>query len=247
MLVCDRSTSSTCDEVKVEAAALAFLGSNPPPGSTFTVLATGCDVGDVTVVLELRVPRRWGGGVASRKRRWRRESEELIADLILPPLSDCSGIVATLWKSGRALAEANGHGQLILVSDLREVSAALGFNFEREVPKPSAFVKKLREEGLLPDLSGSDSYVCGVHDRRNPDGTPWTARQSQTLREAWQAAFAAMGLPGAVLREECRFEDLFRRSKDADSLRRARSSLPPALTPSPHRSNRPVRNDQEDR
>ena len=207
--LCDRSSSSgTCTEDSVRREADAFLEANPSPGSRFTVLIVGCGIEDVARQYEIRVPDRWGRGAVKKKRGWQEEERRRLATLVLPAVNQCSDVSAGLWRAARLLAErTNSIRQLVVISDLREVSHSLGINFERKVSAPADFVAKLRAAQLLADLSGVQMRVCGVHDRATPDAPTWTARKAQQLHLAWTAALAAMGNPDVRMTESCDFRN----------------------------------------
>ena len=204
VVVCDRSTSASCDEGAVRALATEFLSSSPPPDSTFEVLATGCGVQDVDLVFRIEIPSRWGAGVARKRRAFADAERARLDALMLPGLRRrCSAIAAAVWKAGRLLAErSSGDKRLTVVSDMREASRDLGVNFESRLPAPKDFVARLRAHDLLADLSQVRVVAFGVHDRATPDSPKWTATQSRRLAEVWDVAFAAMGANHVRLREE---------------------------------------------
>lgn len=206
IFVCDRSDSAWCSVELVRSGVRAFLAGNPPPGSQLTVLATGCDTDDLTESYEVSVPSRWGAGVASKKRSWRKSEEERLASLQLPPVRTCSGLVEALWYAGRMFAERGiVNKRLVLVGDLRQVSQGLAVNFERWIPSPEKFLKQVKAQRLLPNLGGVVVEVYGVHSHPTPDGRPWTAKQAAELRAVWERAFAAMGVASLLIRERCPF------------------------------------------
>jgi len=207
VLVCDHSTSSACEEASVRNAARAML-ARPVPGSRFETLLVGCGSDDIARPLLLGVPARWGSGAAQKRRAWIEAEERHLENLRLGRRERCSGIVSALWQAARILKESNlPVKEIELNSDLREVSPETGFNLERSIPAPSAFVGKLREQGVLPNLANVDIVVCGVHDNASPDTKRWTARQSAALRAAWTAAFSAMGVRDVELGERCPWDE----------------------------------------
>jgi hypothetical protein len=203
-LLCDPSSSSICDVTAVRAAAESFLSENNPPGSIFEAWTLGCDVGDVTKVISIKVPLTWGKGVAKRRREWQQTERARLKELTLPPTTRCSAVSAGIWSIGRLIKERSGFTpRFTLLSDLREVYGP--FNFERRIPAPKQFVDWLRKKNLLADLRGVEVRVCLVHNGRTPDSPSWNAKMSQQRDDAWTAAFEAMGAPGVRLTESCPF------------------------------------------
>lgn len=206
-VVCDRSTSASCDEQTVRAAALKFLAENGPPGSVFEVYVVGCDLGDVSKAYAIQAPAAWGKGAAKRKKQWRDLERERLKALTLPPINNCSAVAASVWQVAKLLREHEGFTKrLRLISDLREVYPPLHLNFEKRIPSPRQFVEKLQKANLLADLNGVELSTCGVHDRRTPDAPRWDAEKSDQRDDAWSAAFDAMGAHGVRFRETCSFD-----------------------------------------
>ena len=207
VVLCDRSSSAAvCDEPAVRQAAMAFLDGSPQPGSRFELVVVGCATDDVARLYAIEVPGRWGRGAVRKRRRWYEEERQRLERLELPAVNRCSAIAAGIWRGSRILAERPGtERRLVVISDLREVDRSLGINFERKVPAPGEFVRKLRSAELLGELSTVKTTICGVHDRATPDAPAWTARRAQQLRLAWNEALTAMGAPGVPLTETCDF------------------------------------------
>ncbi len=204
VMVCDRSSSADCSEEVVALAGASFLDRNPPGASRFEVRSLGASLHDVRALIEIVLPDQWGAGMREKRRRFNHAQLDRFMALKLPPVVEQSAVAAAVWKAGRVLQERRAlHQELVIVSDMREVSAVA--NFERSVPGPDQWVKILRKTGLLGDLSGVVVTVCGVHDRTVAGMQPWTPDKSEALRAAWAKAFAAMGAPGVALTEACDF------------------------------------------
>jgi hypothetical protein len=158
----------------------------------------------VLSVYRIDVPSAWGKGAARKKALWKASEEHRLCGLVLPIRGRSSAVAASLWRAARILRERDGFDRrLLIVSDLREVDAALKANFERKVLAPREFVKRLQQSCLLADLTQVEVRVCGVHDLATRDVPSWTAAQSVRLRDTWRAAFAAMGVPDVKLLERC--------------------------------------------
>ena len=192
--LCDHTTSSRCDEQSVRRAAHNFL-KNLVPGSRFTVVTVACTSDQVETVYEINVPTRWGSGASQKRRAWLEAEEAHLESLRLRRPERCSGVIGSIWRVGRLLQESERPVKELLVdSDLREVSPELGFNFEKSVPSAEAFLARIKEKGLLPDLRGVRLVIYGVHDDSSPDSRRWTSQQAADLRAAWSAVFRAAGV-----------------------------------------------------
>jgi len=205
--LCDHTTSSRCDEESVRKAARSFI-AHPEPGSRFEVMVIGCGSDDAETIDVITVPERWGSGATQRKRAWIEAEERHLGNLRFKRPQRCSGIVGGIARAARRLHEGDQSGKQLLVdSDLREVSAETGFNFERSIPSPSAFVETVKERGLLPDLRGIGLMLCGVHADSMPDARHWSARQTIALHAAWSAFFRAAGVDHIEFLEKCPWEN----------------------------------------
>jgi hypothetical protein len=204
--LCDHTTSAHCDEQSVRKAARGSLKA-PVPGDRFTVLSVACTSDQVETLYETIVPT-WGGGVARKRRAWIEAEEEHLESLHLRRQEHCSGIVGSIWRASRLLQESKRPIKVLIInSDLREVSAELGFNFEKAIPAPDVFVTRIKEKNLLPDLHGVTVTLSGVHDEVSPDSRRWTSQQSTALRAAWSEAFRAMGVSGVEFRNAAPMEN----------------------------------------
>ena len=204
--LCDHTTSSRCDEESVRKAAHPFI-ARPEPGNRFEVVVVGCGSDDADTVGVISVPERWGSGATQKKRAWMEAEERHLGDFRLSRPRRCSGIVGGIARTARRLHEGNRPFKKLLVhSDLREVSTETGFNFERSVPLPSAFVEAVRERGLMPDFRGIEVTVCGVHADSTPDARRWSAKQAIALQAAWAAYFQAAGVQHVQFLERCPWE-----------------------------------------
>jgi hypothetical protein len=204
--LCDHTTSSRCDEQSIRRAAHNFL-KNLVPGSRFTVVLVACTSDQVETVYEINVPLHWGSGAAQKRRAWLEAEEAHLESLHLRRPERCSGIVGSIWRVSRLLQESERPvKELFVNSDFREVSAELGFNFEKEVPSPAAFLARIREKNLLPDLREIRVVIYGVHDDASPDSRRWTSQQAAALRAAWTAAFKAMGVDNVEFRAAAPWE-----------------------------------------
>jgi hypothetical protein len=205
--LCDHTTSSRCDEESVRKAIHLFI-ARPEPGSRFEVMVVGCGSDDADTVGIITAPERWGSGAAQKKRAWMEAEERHLDDFRLKRPQRCSGIVGGIARAARRLHEGGRPDKKLLIhSDLREVSTETGFNFERMVPLPAAFVEAVRERGLLPDLRGIEVTVCGVHPDSTPDARHWSARQTLALRAVWSAFFRAAGVQHVDFLEKCPWEE----------------------------------------
>jgi hypothetical protein len=206
VLLCDHTTSSRCDEESVRKAARPFI-TEPVPSSRFEVVIVGCGSDDTEIVYEIVVPERWGSGATQKKRAWIEAEERHLGSLRFKRPQRCSGIVGGIDRSVRRLRESKREKKMLLVdSDLREVSTETGFNFERSIPSPPAFVEAARQHGLLPDLRGIDVVSCDVHADSTPDARRWSAKQANALHAAWAAYFSAGGAGHVEFLERCPWE-----------------------------------------
>lgn len=204
--LCDHTTSSRCDEESVRKAVRPFI-RHPEPGSRFEVMLVGCGSDDAETIYEIRVPERWGAGATQQKLAWIEAEERHLDNLRLRRPQRCSGIVGGIDRATRRLHESDQPDKKLLVdSDLREVSTETGFNFERSIPSPSAFVETVKEHGLLPDLRAITVVVCDVHDDSTPDARHWSAKQTIALQAAWSAFFRAAGVDHIEFLEKCPWE-----------------------------------------
>jgi hypothetical protein len=206
LLVCDGTTSARCDEQSVRKSALSFL-KKPIPGSRFTVLAVGCGSDEAEAILQISVPLSWGSGAAEKRRAWQEAEARHLDDLHLRRPRRCSAVVGTIWRGSRMLQESTKPvREMWIDSDLREASPETGLNFEKSIPSPEEFVRRIRERGLLPDLRGIRVLVYHVHDDQSPDSRRWTSQQAAALRAAWAAAFKAMGAENVECRSAAPWE-----------------------------------------
>jgi hypothetical protein len=207
LLVCDDTTSARCDEQSIRKAALSFL-KKPIPGGRITVLTVGCGSDEAEAILQITVPLSWGSGAAEKRRAWQEIEGRHLDDLRLRRPQRCSAIIGTIWRGSRMLQESTKPVKEMLIdSDLREASPESGLNFERAIPTPEAFVQRIRERGLLPDLRGIRVIVYHVHDDQSPDSRRWTSQQAVALRAAWAAAFKAMGVENIEFRSAAPWEE----------------------------------------
>ena len=206
LLVCDHTTSSRCDEQSVRKAAQQLL-KNPVPGSRFTVINVACTGDQVETVYQIVVPSRWGSGVAKKRRAWLEAEQAHLESLRLRRPERCSGIVGSIWRGSRLLQESERPvKELLIDSDLREVSAELGFNFEKAVPSPQAFLARIREKSLLPDLREIRVVIYDVHDDVSPDSRRWTSQQAAALRADWLEFLKAAGVEHVEFRATAPWE-----------------------------------------
>jgi hypothetical protein len=204
--LCDHTTSSRCDEESIRKAAHPFI-AHPEPGSRFEVMVIGCGSDGAEIIYEITVPERWGSGATQKKRAWIEAEERHLGNLRLKRPQRCSGIVGGIARAASRLHEGGqGEKKLLVDSDLREVSAETGFNFERSIPSPSAFVETVKERGLLPDLRAITVVVCDVHADSTPDARHWSAKQTIALQSAWSAYFRAAGVDQVEFLERCPWE-----------------------------------------
>lgn len=204
--LCDHTTSSRCDEESVRKAVHPFI-THPELGSRFEVMVIGCGSDDAETVDAITVPERWGAGATQKKRAWIEAEERHLGNLRLKRPQRCSGVVGGIARAARRLHEGvQGEKKLLVDSDLREVSTETGFNFERSIPSPSAFVDTVKERGLLPDLRAIAVVVCDVHADSTPDARHWSAKQTIALHAAWAAYFRAAGVDHVEFLERCPWE-----------------------------------------
>jgi hypothetical protein len=204
--LCDHTTSAHCDEQSVRKEARDFLKA-AVPGGRFMVLSIACTSDQVETLYEIPVPA-WGGGVARKRRAWLEAEMEHLESLHLRRQEHCSGIIGSIWRASRLLQESKRPVKVLTInSDLREVSAELGFNFEKAIPSPDVFLARIKEKNLLPDLHGVTVILYGVHDEVSPDSRRWTSQQAAALRAAWSEAFRAMGVAGVEFRNAAPWEN----------------------------------------
>jgi hypothetical protein len=206
LYLCDHTTSSRCDEESVRKAGRPFI-VHPEPGSRFELMLVGCGSDDADTVDIITVPERWGSGATQKKRAWMEAEERHLGDLRLKRPQRCSGVVGGIARAASRLHEGGrAEKKLLIHSDMREVSAETGFNFERSIPAPGDFVEAVRERGLMPVLRGIEVTVCGVHSDSTPDARRWSAKQTIVLQAAWTAYFRAAGVDHVQFLETCPWE-----------------------------------------
>ncbi len=204
--LCDHTTSSRCDEESIRKAAHPFI-THAEPGSRFEVMVIGCGSDDSETIYEITVPERWGSGATQKKRAWIEAEERHLGNLRLKRPQRCSGVVGGIARAAHRLHEGDqGEKKLLVDSDLREVSTETGFNFERSIPLPTAFVETVKERGLLPDLRAITVVVCDVHADSTPDARRWSAKQTIALHAAWLAYFRTAGVDHIEFLEKCPWE-----------------------------------------
>lgn len=204
---CDHSSSSLCDERSIRKAAELFF-KNLVPGGRFTVLTGGCTSDQVESPVQIRVPPHWGSGAADKRRTWLEIEERHLDDLRLRRPERCSPVVGMIWRGSRLLQQSDRPvKELWIDSDLREVSSETGFNFEKAVPSPEAFLARVKQRGLLPDLRGVHLFVYHVHDDATPDSRRWTPQQAAALRAAWLLFFQTAGVDHVEFRAAAPWEE----------------------------------------
>jgi hypothetical protein len=80
----------------------------------------------------------------------------------LKPTEEGSDIFGFFARASLIFADdPNGTKRLVVLSDMRQVGR--GYNFERPIDDPVSVVKKVEQEGLIPDLGGVQVWILGAH------------------------------------------------------------------------------------
>lgn len=204
LVVCDASDSGLDAACRHNAIALAgdewIRGAIDRAGSTFLVMKVGESSDSTSEVTAIEVPRRWGQGLRASKARFVREAREqiLAADLA----GGGSAVVEAMLAGSRRLDEQTGDRTMIVMSDLRQVTPRV-WNFERRAPVPRLFLRWMRRESTVPNLSGLRLIVCGVHMRRAGSARHHTPALDSRIHAVWHAALAEMGAPDTALSSTC--------------------------------------------
>jgi hypothetical protein len=172
-------------------------------------MPVACTSDLVEIVYEISVPLRWGPGATQKRLAWLEAEKRHLETLRLRRPERCSGIIGAIWRASRLLQESGRPvKELLINSDLREVSPELGpgINFEKVIPTPEEFLRKVKEKNLLPDLRGIRVYLYGVHDEASPDSRRWTSQQAAALRAAWTVVFRAAGVEHVEFRATSTWE-----------------------------------------
>ncbi|MBI5161628.1 MAG: hypothetical protein HY996_09485 [Micrococcales bacterium] len=233
-LVCDRSSSTlgaACDAPRIMAAFDVWAAEGgAAPGATFSVYVGGRSRDTVESAYSLSVPALRAGervavllGARAELGAWPSET--------LP--GQASAIAEAISVAASELAERQGRRSMVVLSDMREQTPRGPWNFERSAPGVGAFAAWLRAEGLAADLHGVPVRVCGLHHQRGPAAGPFDARQAARIKQAWQEAFAAMGVRELTMHSTCEGSAGIERSRTAVALD-ARAGAPnPSPPPSP--------------
>jgi hypothetical protein len=110
-----------------------------------------------------------------------------------------STIAEAISATVRRLHERRGMYRLIILSDMRQLSAG-GFNFEAVIPPPHDFLAWLKQKALLADLRDIPVLVCGLHTGHFGQNNQ---AYSTRLHDLWQAAFQSMGAPDVKFFNSC--------------------------------------------
>jgi hypothetical protein len=219
VVVCDRSSSTlglACDAPRVIAAFDAWAAEgSAAPGGTFSVYVVGGSRDTVEPAYSLSVPALRAGERVAVLLGARAELMAWPSETLVGP---ASAIAEAISVAASDLSERQGRRSMVVLSDMREQTPRGPWNFERSAPRPRAFATWLQTEGLVADLHGVPVRVCGLHHRRGPGAGPFDARQATRIEEAWQEAFAAMGVTDLTMASTCPDPGQSERSRTAVAL-----------------------------
>jgi hypothetical protein len=200
-IVCDLSDSTqgaSCTPTSLLSAFdLWTEGSLLSPGSSLSVEMAGPlrdalrPVFSLSVPFTLPVGERVAYALGSRI-----ELAQLFAGSVEKYGSTIAEAIST---TVRRLRERRGRYQLVLLSDLMQISPGI-WNFESALPLPNDFLSWLKKTNLAPDLRDVPVLVCGLH-------TGHFGTNSQTyatrLHDLWQRTFQSLGAPEVKLFSSC--------------------------------------------
>ncbi len=200
-VVCDQSDSmlgAACDTAALDAAYDGWLErSGAAVGSSFAIYGVGASRDGAERLFEVVAGRLPSGDRVARLVSAR---DRLAAGLDGAPTG--SAIAEALSVAAAGLREQEGARELLVLSDLRQVSPGT-WNFEVSAPTPAAFDAWLRSKGLAVDLRGVEVRGCGLHHRRAPGARPYDAPLARRVEAVWKRSFEAMGAPDARLGGGC--------------------------------------------
>ena len=189
-VICDRSSSGmnmTCEPERIRSFIEVWIESAiARPGSSVNIWTVGQRFGDARRVFSCTVPSSWGRGANRAKSRFVKEMRKELEDLDLPQIALGSAILEAIKVVSEDLLKRHGLREIVILSDLRQVTPPKIWNFERTVPSASTFIDWARENNLLPDLEHAKVTVCGVHS------TETSPKGHAMLLEAWTKAFESM-------------------------------------------------------
>lgn len=203
-VVCDASDSGagvTCTPAALSRAVRAWsLDAVSRPGSRMVIVQTGRARDDAAVIAHAEVPPSWGPGARARKAAWTRALlAALPAELAARP---GSAVLEAIHVALGAIPR-DGERSLRVLSDLREVSADGGWNFERRVPRADRFRAWISRVGLTLDLRDATVDVCGMHHQRAARGPRFGARAEQEIRAMWEGIFRDAGSRAVRIEARC--------------------------------------------
>jgi hypothetical protein len=161
----DRSTSAQFHgEFKQNLKAAGYYLKNiSTPGTRAVLLGITEQSFGAPVILDWTVPTeigRFGERLSSARLQVLKELE--IKTQILTPTEKGSDLFGFFARASLILKDGTiGTKRLIVLSDMRQVGR--GYNFERHIDDPASLVKKVQQEGLIPDLTGVQVWMLGVH------------------------------------------------------------------------------------
>lgn len=203
--VCDGSDSGTGQGCTADALSSLAVRWARTAGSrarsSFIVLGVGASRDGATVLFQRSVPGSWGPNALAAHNRF---VDELQRDLhALTIRTTGSALVEALHVAAQRLREHAGPRQLVVLSDLRQVTPGT-WNFERRVPRTLDFQAWVDQQHLRASMpEGTALFVCGVHSLRGETRHAQSARMDERRRALWADVFARMGAPGVELHASC--------------------------------------------
>lgn len=186
-VLCDRSdsTQGACNATALRGTFNLFIAeSQATTGSSLSIYRVGSSSETVRSVLSFSIPERSMGEKAALLLSTRNELSGLLADTAE---EDASAVAEAIQVAVNRMREQAGRYQLVVLSDMRQVTPGGVWNFEASIPSPQRFATWLEKQGLLADLRDVSVLVYGLHNRHT------NAALMEQIRGAWAGAFRVMG------------------------------------------------------
>lgn len=203
MLLCDRSdsigTADACTTSSLLGLYDRWLARAGGTGSSLTVLRIGRDI---STTVELFSVQTLGSSAARLLALL--DARARLAALPLDHHDAGSAMAEAFFVAADRLRTRTGTKEIVLLSDGRQLSAALG-DFDAAIPAAEQFIAAMRNAGLTPDLRQVAVGLCGFHFGGLRDGAPpvAAANADQARRSAWTAAFKAFGAAPVHVATRC--------------------------------------------
>jgi hypothetical protein len=163
-------------------------------GGRLEIIVIGRGIDDVSLVVWARCPSSFAPPIYESKKKWMTGLERQLDSLAHGLPADAgSAIIEGILRASNRLNENRGEKNLVIYSDLRQVSKAL--NFESSVPCSLALVEELvKRQHLTPDLRNIKVVVAGFKPYPpNPKTSRISPADFGKLRIVWFSLFEKWG------------------------------------------------------